>query len=71
MTHNVGRSRELSQLFDYLYILMPVFGPAAIRNWFPAMTDIASQLVTKWERFGSDYVIDVSDNMTRYVWRSY
>lgn len=32
-------------------LLMPVFGTAAIREMFPAMEDIVSQLVTKWERF--------------------
>jgi cytochrome P450/NADPH-cytochrome P450 reductase len=32
-------------------LLMPVFGTAAIRDMFPAMEDIVSQLVTKWERF--------------------
>ena len=30
---------------------MPVFGTVAIRDMFPAMEDIVSQLVTKWERF--------------------
>ena len=29
---------------------MPVFGAAAIRDMFPAMEDIISQLVAKWER---------------------
>ena len=29
---------------------MPVFGAAAVRNMFPAMEDIISQLVAKWER---------------------
>jgi len=46
-------------------ILMPAFGPMAIRNMFPSMYDIAKQQVEKWERFGSDFVIDVVDNMTR------
>ena len=32
-------------------LLMPVFGTGAIRDMFPAMEDIVSQLVTKWERF--------------------
>lgn len=31
-------------------LLMPVFGAAAIRDMFPAMEDIISQLVMKWER---------------------
>ena len=29
---------------------MPVFGAAAIRDMFPAMEDVISQLVVKWER---------------------
>jgi cytochrome P450/NADPH-cytochrome P450 reductase len=45
-------------------ILMPAFGPQAIRNMFPAMMDICSQLILRWERFtGED--IDVCDNFTR------
>lgn len=28
---------------------MPAFGPAKIRGMFSAMTDIASQLLAKWE----------------------
>ena len=32
---------------------MPVFGTGAIRDMFPAMEDVVSQLVTKWERFAS------------------
>jgi len=31
-------------------LLMPVFGAAAIRDMFPAMEDVISQLVDKWER---------------------
>lgn len=34
-------------------LLMPIFGTGAIRDMFPAMEDIVSQLVTKWERFVS------------------
>ena len=52
-------------LLMIVYILMPAFGPLAIRNMFPSMYDIAEQLVKKWERFGSDYVIDVPDQLTR------
>lgn len=29
---------------------MPVFGAQAIRDMFPAMEDVISQLVAKWER---------------------
>lgn len=31
-------------------LLMPVFGAAAVRDMFPAMEDVISQLVDKWER---------------------
>ena len=31
-------------------LLMPVFGAGAVRDMFPSMEDIISQLVTKWER---------------------
>jgi cytochrome P450 len=34
-------------------LLMPVFGTGAIRDMFPAMEDVVSQLVTKWERFAT------------------
>jgi len=46
-------------------ILMPVFGPAALRGMFPGMLDIAEQLLVKWERQGPAQRIDVVDNMTR------
>lgn len=46
-------------------ILMPAFGPAAMRNYFEDMVDIADQMLTRWERFGPDQPIDVADNMTR------
>ncbi|KAI8920820.1 bifunctional P-450:NADPH-P450 reductase [Powellomyces hirtus] len=46
-------------------ILMPAFGPAKIQQMFPDMLDIASQLVNKWERFGTDYIIDVPNDFTR------
>ena len=46
-------------------ILMPAFGPAAMRNYFDDMLDIADQMLTKWERLGPEASIDVSDNMTR------
>ncbi|CAF1196954.1 unnamed protein product [Rotaria sp. Silwood1] len=44
-------------------ILMPAFGPQAIRDMFPAMMDISSQLILRWERFPGE--IDVCDNFTR------
>lgn len=46
-------------------LLMPAFGPMAIRDYFPQMLDIADQLFTRWERFGAEHVIDVADDMTR------
>src|SRR6266700_5827925 len=47
------------------HILMPAFGPAAIRDMFESMLDIAEQMMERWERFGADAVINVPDNMTR------
>lgn len=46
-------------------LLMPAFGPIAIRGMFDKMLDIADQMLVRWERFGPDSAIDVSDNMTR------
>ena len=45
-------------------ILMPAFGPQAIRDMFPGMMDITSQLILRWERFHGEE-IDVCDNLTR------
>lgn len=46
-------------------ILVPAFGPLNIRSMFDDMKDIASQLVMKWARHGSDYKIPVTDDFTR------
>ncbi|WP_434384320.1 bifunctional cytochrome P450/NADPH--P450 reductase [Melittangium boletus] len=46
-------------------LLMPAFGPAAMRDYHDAMLDVADQMLTRWERFGPDEVLDVPDNMTR------
>ena len=46
-------------------ILVPAFGPIAIRGMFDRMIDIADQMFTRWERFGPNAVVDVADNMTR------
>jgi cytochrome P450/NADPH-cytochrome P450 reductase len=46
-------------------ILVPAFGPGAIKTMFPQMLDIAEQLLLKWERLGPEAVLDVPDNMTR------
>lgn len=46
-------------------VLMPAFGPAALRPMFDGMADIAEQLLLKWERQGENQVIDVADSCTR------
>ncbi|TKA39293.1 hypothetical protein B0A54_08602 [Friedmanniomyces endolithicus] len=46
-------------------ILVPAFGPLNITGMFDDMKDIASQLVLKWARYGSDYVIPTTDDFTR------
>jgi cytochrome P450/NADPH-cytochrome P450 reductase len=46
-------------------VLMPAFGPANIKGMFDDMFDIATQLVFKWERFGSEHRIDPTDDFTR------
>jgi cytochrome P450/NADPH-cytochrome P450 reductase len=46
-------------------ILMPAFGPAAMRDYFEPMLDVAEQMLEKWKRIGPRVDIDVPDNMTR------
>ena len=46
-------------------ILMPAFGPAALKRMFAGMDDIAEQLLLKWERLGPAVRIDVPDSTTR------
>lgn len=46
-------------------VLTPAFGPRSLKNLYPLMLDIAEQMFLKWERFGDETIIDVSDNMTR------
>ena len=46
-------------------ILMPAFGALALRDMFPAMLELATQLVDRWERLGSSALHDVPDQMTR------
>lgn len=46
-------------------LLIPSFGPLAIRNMFPEMLDILGQMLMKWQRFGPQHEIDVSDAFTR------
>ncbi|MFH8805606.1 bifunctional cytochrome P450/NADPH--P450 reductase [Streptomyces sp. NPDC017936] len=46
-------------------LLMPAFGPAAMKDYFPQMLDIAEQMMTRWARFGPEASIDVAEDMTR------
>jgi cytochrome P450/NADPH-cytochrome P450 reductase len=46
-------------------LLMPAFGPLGIRGMFDRMLDIADQMLVRWERFGPDNVIEVTEDMTR------
>ncbi|OSC96348.1 fatty acid hydroxylase [Trametes coccinea BRFM310] len=46
-------------------LLMPAFSTAKVRDMFPDMVDIASQMLTKWERFGPRHVIDPCEDFTR------
>lgn len=46
-------------------ILIPAFGPQAMRDSFEPMLDIADQLVTKWGRLGADVSHDVAAEMTK------
>jgi hypothetical protein len=43
---------------------MPVFGPLAVKKMFPDMLDVASQMVLKWDRQGSDHEIEIADDFT-------
>ncbi|KAM7203249.1 Cytochrome P450 [Rhypophila sp. PSN 637] len=45
--------------------LNPAFTKGAIKEMFPEMLDIASQLVLKWARFGGEESIDAQDSFTR------
>ncbi|PWY92638.1 cytochrome P450 [Aspergillus heteromorphus CBS 117.55] len=46
-------------------ILLPAFGPLAIRNMFDEMYDISTQLVLKWARQGPETPIMVTEDFTR------
>ncbi|KAJ5115834.1 Oxidoreductase FAD/NAD(P)-binding [Penicillium angulare] len=46
-------------------ILIPAFGPLAIRGMFDEMYDIATQLVMKWARQDAGTPIPVTDDFTR------
>ncbi|KAF7367846.1 Fatty acid hydroxylase [Mycena sanguinolenta] len=46
-------------------LLMPAFGPMAVKGMLEEMRDICDQLVLKWERFGPNAVLDPADDFTR------
>ncbi|KAH7336792.1 bifunctional P-450:NADPH-P450 reductase [Rhizoctonia solani] len=46
-------------------ILMPAFGPVSIKNMFDDMVDVVSQLILKWERFGSRHEIDPTEDFSK------
>ncbi|KAI0869752.1 cytochrome P450 [Hypoxylon argillaceum] len=46
-------------------VLMPIFGPLAIRKMFPEMQDLISQVVLKFDRMGPEHEINPSDDFTR------
>ncbi|KAI0203711.1 cytochrome P450 [Astrocystis sublimbata] len=46
-------------------VLMPVFGPLAIKKMFPEMQDLVSQLVLKLDRQGPENEIIPTDDFTR------
>ncbi|PWN52918.1 cytochrome P450 family protein [Violaceomyces palustris] len=45
-------------------ILVPAFGPVAIRNMFPQMEDIATQMLFRWDHY-TGQPFDVADQFTR------
>ncbi|KAH9908486.1 cytochrome P450 [Xylariomycetidae sp. FL2044] len=45
--------------------LIPAFGSVPIKDSFPEMMDIASQLLLKWARFGADHAINPVQDFTR------
>lgn len=45
--------------------LNPAFTKGSVKEMFPEMLDIASQLVLKWARSGGEETFDVQDNFTR------
>mgnify|MGYP000013382497 CR=1 FL=1 len=46
-------------------LLMPAFGPIAVRGMFDQMLDIADQMLVRIERFGPTESFDVAETMTR------
>ncbi|MTH52292.1 cytochrome P450 [Bacillus mangrovi] len=47
------------------HILLPAFSLKAMKNYHSMMSDIAGQLVQKWERLNAGETVDVSEDMTR------
>jgi len=45
-------------------ILLPNFSERAIAGYYPAMLDVAEQMMLKWERLNADDEIDVTRDMT-------
>ncbi|KAI1321539.1 cytochrome P450 [Xylariaceae sp. FL0255] len=46
-------------------VLMPVFGPLAIKQMFPKMQDLISQMILRWDRMGPKNEIEASNDFTR------
>ncbi|KAH0278599.1 cytochrome P450, partial [Aureobasidium melanogenum] len=46
-------------------MLVPAFGPIALRSMFDDMLDVSSQMVLKWDRLGPENEIECSDDLTR------
>ncbi|KAI0346151.1 cytochrome P450 [Trametopsis cervina] len=46
-------------------ILSPRFKSTSVRDMFPEMVDLVSQLILKWERFGPRHAIHAADDFTR------
>ncbi|THH27701.1 hypothetical protein EUX98_g6479 [Antrodiella citrinella] len=46
-------------------LLMPAFSTMNTRNMFDDMNDIVSQMVSKWDRFGPNHLIDPAADFTK------
>ncbi|KAI0738944.1 bifunctional P-450:NADPH-P450 reductase [Daedaleopsis nitida] len=51
-------------------LLMPAFSTAKVRDMFDDMLDIATQMITKWERFGPRHPIDVVEDFTKLAFET-
>nr|OQO17905.1 hypothetical protein B0A51_15106 [Rachicladosporium sp. CCFEE 5018] len=58
-------SEELPDWQQAHRILVPAFGPLPVQDMFPEMHDIATQMILKWARQGSDFRIPVTLDFTR------